>query len=53
MNQNFKKGGKIPEPSDTTGLTPPLRLDEQRNERRAQQISHLHQEFFDLKKKIK
>lgn len=43
MSQGPRKGTKIPEPSDTTGLTPPTRIDEQRNERRAQQINHLHQ----------
>lgn len=43
MNQGFRKGNKIPEPSDTTGLTPPTRVDDQKNSRRAQQITHLHQ----------
>lgn len=43
MSQGFRKGSKVPEMSDTTGLTPPTRIDDQRNSRRAQQITHLHQ----------
>lgn len=53
MSQPFRKGNKRPDVSETTGITPPTRIDENRNTRRAEQISHLHQEFEDLKQKIK
>ena len=39
--------------TDTTDLTPPFRADGKKVSKRAEQISHLHQEFEDLKEKIK
>jgi hypothetical protein len=42
MSQGFRKLGKQYEVSDTTILTPLSRTDEQRNSRRALQITHLH-----------
>ena len=38
---------------DSGALTPPINVDQSRNARRVQQISHLHQEFQDLKQKIR
>ena len=31
--------------TDTTGYTPPMRTGEKRTSKRAEQITHLHQEF--------
>jgi hypothetical protein len=43
MSQNFRKSNELQGASDKTDLTPPTRVDDQRNSRRAQQITHLHQ----------
>ena len=53
MSQGFRKSGDLYGVSDKTDVTPPTRIDDQKNSRRAQQITHLHQQFEDLKKKIK
>ena len=41
MSQGLRKGVEG-HTNDKTDLTPPTRIDDQRNSRRAQQITHLH-----------
>lgn len=43
MSQGFRKNNKPIEFTDTTGVSPMQRGDEQRVARRTQQITHLHQ----------
>jgi hypothetical protein len=43
MSHGFRKTSLHHGVSDKTDLTPPTRIDDQRNSRRAQQITHLHQ----------